>query len=447
MQFVSKMRILYIVPYTPNPIRVRPYNLIRGLRRLGHDVTVATLWEDESERADLARLEAQGIRVLARPLPRGRALWNALRALPGRTPIQAGYCWQPALAADLARALQREAYDIIHVEHLRGAIYGQRVMKNGMNAPRPPVIWDSVDCISHLFAQAANRSRSRKGKLITRLELDRTRRHEARLANQFDRVLVTSPADKAALEALQKQKPGFLEKPGFSSPPPPIQVLPNGVDMAYFTPDGPRRDNVIVVTGKMSYHANVTMVLTLVEAIMPRVWARRPDVRLYIVGKGPPAAITRLDPTWSPTRKPPRIGDGEERIVVTGQVEHVPPYLQRATLAVAPVPYGAGIQNKVLEAMACGAPVVASPQAGSALTAQAGRDLYIAEGADAFAAAILALLDDPQARARLGQAGRAYVEKHHSWKAITEQLVDVYVSAIEATTEPGPGVVKQHSCC
>jgi glycosyltransferase involved in cell wall biosynthesis len=180
--------------------------------------------------------------------------------------------------------------------------------------------------------------------------------------------------------------------------------------------------------------------MTLVEEIMPRVWAQRPDVRLYIVGKDPPPAITHLDPEWSPDRRPPAIDDGQGRIVVTGRVEHVPPYLQQATLAVAPVPYGAGIQNKVLEAMACGAPVVASPQAASALDAQSGRDLRIAEDADAFAAALLELLDDPQERERLSRAGRAYVEKHHSWDAITKELVAVYLSAIEASAPQPPNL-------
>lgn len=428
------MHILYIVPYTPNPIRVRPYNLIRSLQRLGHEVTVATLWEDESERADLARLSAQGIEVISRPLTRQRALGNVLRALPTRAPLQASYCWQPALAADIEQALQDSDYDIIHAEHLRGAIYTERGRQSAIRNPHSaiPIVWDSVDCISHLFTQAASRSRSRKGKLITRLELGRTRRHEARLVGRFDRVLVTSPTDKEALEALQK--PGFLEKPGFFLPP-PIQVLPNGVDTAYFTPNGPRAGNTIMVTGKMSYHANVTMVMTLVEEIMPRVWAQRPDVQLYIVGKGPPAEITRLDPTWSPTREPPLVGASQARVVVTGRVEHVPPYLQEATLAVAPVPYGAGIQNKVLEAMACGAPVVASPQASSALDAQDGRDLCIAEDADAFATAILDLLADQQERERLGRAGRAYVEEHHSWKAITQDLVNIYASTIHSATD------------
>jgi hypothetical protein len=117
-------------------------------------------------------------------------------------------------------------------------------------------------------------------------------------------------------------------------------------------------------------------------------------------------------------------------VTVTGIVPDIRPYLRRATLAVAPVPYGAGIQNKVLEAMACGTSVVASPQAISALAIQPGRDLVVAEGVEGFARAVLALLDDPARRAELGQAGRAYVEAHHAWDAVAAQLVGIYQAAI-----------------
>jgi len=106
--------------------------------------------------------------------------------------------------------------------------------------------------------------------------------------------------------------------------------------------------------------------------------------------------------------------------------------MRRATLAVAPVPYGAGVQNKVLEAMACGTPVVVSPQAIAALAVQPGRDLVVADGAEAFARAVLELLDDPARRAQLGRAGRAYVEQHHSWDAITARLESIYRETMEA---------------
>lgn len=95
------MNILFIVPYVPNLIRVRPYNLIRHLAAHGHEVTVLTLWSTEAERADAEALKQHCHRVVALPLPRWRSLWNCLRALPTPVPLQAVYCWQPALARRL----------------------------------------------------------------------------------------------------------------------------------------------------------------------------------------------------------------------------------------------------------------------------------------------------------------------------------------------------------
>ncbi|HMN60001.1 MAG TPA: glycosyltransferase, partial [Anaerolinea sp.] len=119
-------------------------------------------------------------------------------------------------------------------------------------------------------------------------------------------------------------------------------------------------------------------------------------------------------------------------IQVTGTVDDIRPYLHKATLAVTPITYGAGIQNKVLEAMACGLPVVSSPQAVSALGVNPGQDLIVANNPEEFASAVVTLLDDPGLRARIGQAGRRYVEQDHLWVNIAAQLEEVYDEIIHA---------------
>ncbi len=442
------MRILYIVPYTPTPIRTRPYNLIRALARRGHRVTVAALWEDAAERAALADLQSQGIEIIARPLPRWRSLWNCLRALPTPTPLQAVYCWQPALARNLQSAIchlpsaichPQSAIsnlhpDVIHVEHLRGARYGlylQSAIRNLQSA----IVWDSVDCISYLFEQAARDSRTLQGRLMTRLELGRTRRYEGWLARRFDRVLVTSAVDRAALEGLAAlhSSPSPLRRGGKGGE---VVVLPNGVDLAYFTPDEtPRAAATVLFSGKMSYHANVTAALHLAHDIMPLVWARRPDVQVWIVGKDPPQNVQRLNVQRSTFQRSNVQRSTSQRsnvpcITVTGAVPDLRPYLRQATIAAAPVPYGAGIQNKVLEAMACATPVVASRQAVAALQAIPGEHLLVADDAQDFARCLLCLLDDPELARRLGAAGRRYVEQHHDWDAIAAQLEEIYREAI-----------------
>ena len=410
------MRILYVVPYVPNIIRVRPYQLIRNLSLRGHHVTLATLWENTEEKDSLHSLEGSVERIIAVAQPRWRSLINCILALPTSTPLQATYCWNPKLQQELLDLCKddqgKSDWDVIHIEHLRGARFGIALIEKWANNPYsrsyPPIIWDSVDSISSLFRQTSLQSQRRFNRWLAQLELRRTEAFERRAAAQFRHVLVTSRTDQRAFWELDRE--GVIHHK--------VSVLANGVDLDTFRPDRQvrREPATLVVHGKMSYHANVTMVFHLVKDILPMVWKVRPDVKLWIVGKDPPKEIRRL------AKNP--------AICVTGTVDDVQTYLQQATIAVAPVAYGAGIQNKVLEAMACAAPVIASPQAVSALDVEAGRDLLVENDPSEFSGAILDLLANSERRYLLGQAGRRYVEIHHDWRKIVAQLEEIYIAAI-----------------
>ena len=421
------MNILFVAPYAPNPVRVRPYEFVRTLLRRGHAVTLAGLWTSEAERADLAQLAALGATVISEPMPTWRSLRNSVITLLRSTPLQASYSWNPAVMAQLQAALQTGDIDAVHVEHLRGSRYALGVRKFFAANPslRRPIVWDSVDSISYLFEQAVQSSRSLKARLMTWIELERTRRHEAWLVGQFERTLVTSALDKAAFVGLLDRYAGEQLRPLTAR----IEVIGNGVDLAHFAFRDPRARPAdrIVFSGKMSYHANVTAALHLVNDIMPHVWAQRPTVQVWLVGKDPTAEVRRLAET-APTLP----GSSERRVIVTGGVPSMPEYIQGATIAAAPLLYGAGIQNKALEALACGTPVVATAQATAALRVQSGQELLIADGAEAFADAVLKLLGDGELRARLGAAGRRYVEAHHSWDAAAQLLEAAYRAPLEA---------------
>lgn len=397
------MKIAYVVPYVPNLIRTRPYNLISQLAALGHEVMVFTLGSGAQDEKDADALRARVSDVMYARQPTWRSLWNSLKAVPSRRPLQTVYSWNVRLAQELAAQLQAGRFDVLHVEHLRGSRYGQYVKSK---LPHVPVVWDSVDCISYLFEQAAaHGSGGLFGRFVTRFELGRTRQMEGRLLGEFDHVLVTSETDRKALLKL--------------APPPavpaPVSVLPNGVDLEFFQPNAgvEREAQTLVFSGKMSYHANISMVKYLAAEIMPRVWRERPEVRLVIVGKDPTPEVRALG--------------ADPRITVTGTVEDIRPYLWRATVAVVPLVYGAGIQNKILEAMACGTAVVTTSRTLSALEVTPGRELAAADGAEAFAAEVLALLGERERREAMGAAGAEYVRRRHSWRSIAERLAGVYV--------------------
>ena len=391
------MKIAYLVPYVPNQIRTRSYNLISSLTGLGHEVDVFTLGSSDADRRDTELLTAKCTCYEHQPL--WRSLFNSALALPSKRPLQSVYSWNPQLAAQLKTRLSQ--YDVLHVEHLRGSAYGTFIKAQ---VPSMPVVWDSVDCITYLFQQASSHSGSLFGKLMTRFELGRTRNAEGRLLGAFDHVLVTSATDKHALLDILPE----------GVKPAPITVLSNGVDQDYFrlNPQIERDPDTLVFSGKMSYHANVSMVMFLLNEIMPRLWEKRPGVRLVVVGKDPPASIRKLADS--------------SRVVVTGTVDDIRPYLWKAVAAVVPLVYGAGIQNKILEAMATGTPVITNSKVLASLEVTPGQELLIADSPDEFARAALQLMQNPVLQKHIGEAGLQYVRTHHSWKESARKMSEIY---------------------
>jgi sugar transferase (PEP-CTERM/EpsH1 system associated) len=402
---VIKMRILYITPYVPSLIRVRPYNLIRSLAQRGQHITLLSVSSSAQEEKGANRLTEWCQRVETVPVSHTRSLWSCVKALPQPgLPLQAVYSFSPRMQKRIQTLLKEEQFDLVHVEHLRGGHFGTVVA--GV-----PKVYDAVDCISLLFEKALHSAPSLASRLIAWLDLGRTRRYEGRLINQYDKVLVTSPQDREALLELDGRFPKQDEEKK-------ITVLPNGVDLEYFAfADGDREPETLIFSGKMSYHANVAAVSHLTQEVMPLIWAKRPGVKLEIVGNNPPQTVCALAK--------------DEQVCVTGFVPDLRPYLARATVSVSPMQYSVGIQNKVLEAMATGTPVVASSQACSALKVRDGTHLLVADDPVTFAEQVLRLLDDFALRREMAINGRNYVEERHDWQAIAGNLENIYVEVVD----------------
>lgn len=391
----ARLRVLFLSPYVPSHVRVRPYEWVRSLAALGHEVHLLALRPPEDAWAPTAELERLCASLTIVPLSRGRTLASAALALAGRAPLQFAYAHHPRaerLAASLAR---RHDVDVVHVEHLRGAVLASRLRGR-------PIVFDAVDAIAPLFAAASTGAPSRAQRWMARLDQRRTARFEASVAHHFDRVVVTSPAEAASLgDGTQAQNR--------------VVPIPNGVDLERFSgPWTPVTPPEVLFSGKLSYHANEAAALRLVERIMPHVWRVHPDARVVLAGKDPSERLRALQ---------------GPHVVVTGYVDDLAACLRRARVAVSPLVYGAGIQNKVLEAMACGVPVVAAPQAVSALDVVPDRDVLVAGDDEALAQQIAWCLAGAAAAA-IGAAGRRYVEQHHQWSSLAARLVDVYEAAI-----------------
>lgn len=379
------MRILVLAhrfPYPPTTgDKVRAYHVVRHLAA-SHAVTLACLVDEPLPGPTLAAFRQWVPDVEHVVIPRRRHRIQALLRLATGGSATLGYFESAALRQRLDARLRRDAFDLIYVSSSSMAQY----------VPQPvpaPVVVDFVDVDSDKWAQYAAH-RPFPASLVYGLESRRLRRAELAAARLATRCLVATGEEQRLLRAIA---------PGAS-----CTVVPNGVDLDYFVPAPSRADvPTIVFTGAMDYFPNADAVTCFAQTVFPRVRRACPSARFVIVGKNPAPAVRRLGSL-----------DG---VQVTGSVPDVRPYLREAWVAVAPLRVARGVQNKVLEAMAAGLPVVATAKALQGLDARPGRDLEVEDDAERQAAATVRLLRDATSRARLGGAARRFVEAHHAWAA------------------------------
>ncbi|MBK8893865.1 MAG: TIGR03087 family PEP-CTERM/XrtA system glycosyltransferase [Propionivibrio sp.] len=187
-----------------------------------------------------------------------------------------------------------------------------------------------------------------------------------------------------------------------------VEAMCNGVDAEFFSPEHTMispfaaDERALVFTGAMDYWPNIDAVSWFSTEILPILQKNRPELRFYIVGRSPTPAVQAL---------------ASEQVVVTGTVDDVRPFLQHATVVVAPLRLARGIQNKVLEAMAMGLPVVASQECAEAIDAVAERDFLTAATADDYLRQIGSLLQSSERCKAMGQAARELVLTRYSWDA------------------------------
>jgi glycosyltransferase involved in cell wall biosynthesis len=389
------MDILYLVPHVPNPTKARSHFQIRGLLEAGHRVTVVTLQRSPEDARNIHRLQEKGVHVISARLTRARAALNSLSVLPSRLPLQATFMWSSVLMRALKRHLKDDPPDVIHVEHLRMAHYGLRLVEDW------PVVWDAVDHLASLYAQASTASTSLAWRLAAQIEAPRLQAYELWLTGKFPATLVISKKDQ---ELFQQGNP-YAER---------VYVVAPGLPMSHPPGSPTRATGTLIITGTLDYHPNVTSVLYFVSEVMPLIQRQWPDVRLQLVGARPVRAIRALR---------------SQQIEVTGFVPSLTEYLQKATVALAPVLYASGVQNKVLEAFLTETPLVATSTALRGLDVRHDEHVLVADTPADFADAVLHLLSDPGKRARIAQAGRRYLEQNHDLNVTTQRLVECYLAA------------------
>jgi glycosyltransferase involved in cell wall biosynthesis len=198
----------------------------------------------------------------------------------------------------------------------------------------------------------------------------------------------------------------------------PLRVIPNGVDAAEYAPRSgvERAARQLLFTGALNYPPNVHAAKLLAQEILPRVRESVPVAHLRLVGRDPSETVTALE--------------NHPGVEVIPNVPDMAPFLSEATVFVCPMTSGTGIKNKLLEAMANELPCVTTPLALRGIEATPGSDVLVGSDVDELSAAAVRLLGDSELRSRLGNSGRALVERDHSWQSVAEKYTDLYEEII-----------------
>ncbi|MDW3095266.1 MAG: TIGR03087 family PEP-CTERM/XrtA system glycosyltransferase [Gammaproteobacteria bacterium] len=384
------MKILFVChrfPYPPNEGgKIRSFNMIAHLQQQ-HEVTVASLVESKIDQNDIEGIKPYCHSYIAQRMSKPIAWLKALFCLLTLIPSSMGYFHSWALGKKIKTLLNEQQYDLI-------VVHCSSVAHFILSEKDTPKVLDFCDMDSQKWLIYA-KHKPFPLSLAYWLEGIKLQRAEKKLAMQFDGSSVATAFELETLESFESGRASFC--------------FPNGVDTEYFSPvDRDYDANTICFIGKMNYYPNEKCMLEFCQQVFPLLRERYSNLKLSIVGSNPTDKILALADI-----------DGIE---VTGRVADVRPYVQQAALTVVPLEIARGTQNKILESMAMGVPVVCSNIAARGIDALPGKHVLVAKNSNEYVLQISRILDSAEERIRLSQAGRSRMLSHHGWDIAMEKM-------------------------
>lgn len=350
--------------------------------------------------ADEERVEPYVHQLKTLPFSRlGAALRTGMSTFTS-TPFQIGWCSSSALMREAAALNAERKYDVVIAYYIRTAEAAAQLV-----GPKKVVAMQLSLALQ--WQRAAKHAKGPLRRFLSGVEAARLRRYEESMFTRFDRCLIISPHDLKGLSGVQPDK---------------VIYNPHGVDTEKYRPqpEVAKEPGMIVFSGNMGFQPNEDAVCYFVESIFPRVLASAPDARFVIVGKDPTRKVQAL------TKHP--------RVEVTGTVQKVEAYLNRAEVGVDPLRIGGGLQNKVLEGMSMGLPMVVSTVANEGIGAPEGEGLFMADEPDAFADRVVELLRDASLRERTSVAARTFIQSYWTWEYHFQRLENELIKLVSSTS-------------
>lgn len=435
------MKILFIshrIPYPPNKgDKIRSFHEIKYLS-MRNDVHLACLVDDPDDLSYTNQLEKVCRTVDVVSINPRKEKVKSLLCLPTGQSLSVSYFYSDKLQQLIEHRLSTVDFDVIFCfsSSMAEYVFRSRTLNNRLQEPQPKtrnsklvtrrpkptvpkvrggpgrapkLIMDFVDVDSDKWRQYARYARW-PFSWIYGLESERLASYEQRVAQFFDYSIFISKNEAEIFN-------------GTSQGPKNIVTVPNGVDFLFFKPSGSNAPSsespTLLFTGAMDYYANVDGVIWFAQEVLPDLVKRFPSLMFYIVGRNPTPAVKALT---------------SQSVKVTGYVKDIRPFYERATIYVAPLRMARGIQNKILEAMAMGKPVVTTSKAFEGIEAVPEKDLVIADEKEEFIHKIDLLLRNQNRLNSLGESARKTVEQNYSWER-SMGLLDKILASEEAPLE------------
>lgn len=387
-----------LVPFPPTTgSGVRIFNLLRYISH-HHDVSLVSLFlpsTGEDKGATYLKTFCTHIELVRRERSRYERYLGKMQGVLAREPKKNVVYHFKEMANKVRTLTENEHFDLIDIQQDFMAPYIKAI--SPANRGRKILTLHDVPYVQYHRMLSIERDWHMKWKIFRDWLF--VKRATLKYAQCFDKCVVVSEFDR---DTLQQAGPDLN-----------ISVVPNGVDTRGYPllTNQPSTPSSILFVGTMRYQPNVDGAIFFCQEIFPLIKQQIPGAKLLIVGREPPSFVQALAST---------------NIIVTGAVESVVPYYQRASVSIVPLRAGSGSRLKILESMALGRPVVSTTLGCEGLAVTHGENILIADTPVDFAAQIVRLLNDPELRQRLIVNGRRLVETIYDWGVISQRLLQVY---------------------
>lgn len=392
MAKIKKRNILFLTPRYPYPMiggdRLKSFSLLKHLSSY-HDVTLVTFYQGKSDyppEEHIEEVKKHGIDLHIIPLNPIKAGFRILFKYLFKYPLEIGYYYQSEFSNRVNQLVEKKKFDLSIAFFMRTAEY--------IKDKKFKKILMSEDCRRLYQKRSFEKSTNSIQKAVRWWEHRMLQKYEPELLDHFD---VTTLVTNEDINAMKEKNPDAH-----------YALLSNGVDIDIYIPKSyTKKENFLLFTGKLDLWANYLMINTIVKEILPKVRKKLPETKLKIVGANPSKAILNFQ---------------NEYIEVHRNVPSLVPYLQQAAVFIHPHQGGSGIQNKLLEAMSCGTPVVTSQTGIQGIEATHGKDIMIGKNSNEMVEHIIKLMTDRDFSAMIGKNARQLMVDTHSWQSIFDDM-------------------------